>query len=376
MPQTTRSSTPMPATADMLTFTRRGKPFMKLPEITIGCDLGDRSTTMCVLDATGQIVERRTVATQQDYLVNFFGEWCPSRVVMEAGTHSPWISRLATAAGHEVIVANPREVASIFNSIRKNDRNDSEQLARLGRVDPNLLHPIQHRGEDAQELLISIRLRAALVKQRTALILTCRGQTKSIGQRVSGGRAEGFPLRAREELSAKLAATLEPGFQAIEALSKQIATLDQTIMNPPEELAADVARLTQVPGVGPLIALTYILTIDNPKRFRTRRDVGAYLGLCPKQDQSGKIDKQLSISRAGDAYLRTLLTHGAHYILGRFGPDCDLKRFGERLEARGGRAARKRAATAVARKLAVLLHRLWVTGEVYDPFKVGEKPAA
>jgi transposase len=127
--------------------------------------------------------------------------------------------------------------------------------------------------------------------------------------------------------------------------------------------------LTQVSGVGTLTAMAFVLTIEEPHRFRRSRDVGCYLGLRPKQQDSGERSPQLRITKAGDSYLRKILVSSAHYIIGPFGPDTDLRRWGLKLCERGGKNAKKRAVVAVARKLAVLLHRLWVTGEVYEPLR-------
>lgn len=131
----------------------------------------------------------------------------------------------------------------------------------------------------------------------------------------------------------------------------------------------EVALLKQVKGVGTLIGLTYILTLDDPHRFRRSRDAGCFLGLRPGRRNSGMSEPQMHISKEGDAYLRTLMVQGAHYILGPFGPDSDLRRWGLKLAERGGKNAKKRAVIAVARKLAVLLHKLWVSGEVYEPLR-------
>ena len=128
-----------------------------------------------------------------------------------------------------------------------------------------------------------------------------------------------------------------------------------------------MALLKQVKGVGTLIALTFLLTLEDPHRFGKSRDVGGYLGLQPGRRNSGKSEPQLHISKEGDPYLRTLLVQGAQHILGPFGVDCDLRRWGLKLAERGGKSGKKRAIVATARKLAVLLHHLWVSAEVYEP---------
>ena len=152
-------------------------------------------------------------------------------------------------------------------------------------------------------------------------------------------------------------------------MTDKIQTLDQQIEQIARTEYPETDLLRQVSGVGPLIALTFVLTVEDRERFQKSRDVGCYVGLRPRQSNSGENEPQLRITKEGDAYLRKLLVQGAHQIMGRRGPDTDLKRWGLKLSARGGKNAKKRALVAVARKLAILLHRLWVTGEVYEPLR-------
>jgi len=172
-----------------------------------------------------------------------------------------------------------------------------------------------------------------------------------------------------KDLNCELREALNPLLEEIESLNARIAEYDTRIEQMAKEVYPEVARLKQVKGVGPLIALTYVLTLDNPHRFRRSRDVGCFVGLRPGRRNSGMSEPQLHISKEGDRYLRTLLVQGAHYILGPFGQDSDLRRWGLKLSERGGRNAKKRAVIAVARKLAVLLHKWWVSKEVYEPLR-------
>jgi len=343
-----------------------GALLVELPRVTLGLDLGDRRTDICRIDLAGNVQERFKVSTERDALEQLFQLEEPSRVVIEVGTHSPWISRLAQANGHEVIIANPRKVKLITQGSRKNDRKDAELLARLGRLDPDLLSPIRHRGRDTQVRLLSIRQRGHLVGLRTSSINHVRGLVKSHGQRVRPCSSPAFAKRAMEDLTPELFTSLKPSLTAISGFTKLIRDLDRQIATPPDDLRDVVERMRQITGVGPLLALTFVLTIEDPHRFEKKSDIGAYLGLVPRQSQSGNTDKQLGITKTGDGYLRALLVNAAHYILSR-GPDTRLRRFGEHLEQRAGHAARKRAAVAVARKLAIVLHRLWVTGDDYKP---------
>jgi transposase len=333
---------------------------------TIGLDLGDRHTQVCVLDGAGEVERRFRVATTRKGLEGGLARYAGARAVLEVGTHSPWVSHELEALGFEAIVANPRRLRSITHSDRKDDRADAEQLARLGRADPKLLSPIRHRGLSAQRDRALLSVRDGLVRSRALLVNQARGLAKPLGRRLPTCTTEGFARRMRRE-------GLEdafPGMAAlvamVEQLTLRIRALDREIEAVGRERYPQTALLRQVGGVGPVTALAYVLTLEDPQRFRRSRSVGAYLGLRPRRRQSGEQDPLLRITKAGDPYLRRLLVQAAHYILGPFGPDTDLRRFGLRLLARGGRAGRKKARVAVARKLAVLLHRLWVTGEVYQ----------
>jgi len=196
-----------------------------------------------------------------------------------------------------------------------------------------------------------------------------RGSVKAVGRRVPKCSTPVFAYRAEAHVPESLAAALRPVLETITQLSEQIHELDRRVEEIARKDYPETDVLRQVPGVGSLTALCYVLTLEDPARFPTSRDVGAYVGLVPKRRSSGERDPELGITRAGDRMLRRLLVQAAHYTLGPFGPDTDLRRWGEKLAARGGKNAKKRAIVAVARKLAVLLHSLWSTGEVYEPLR-------
>src|SRR5213592_604874 len=338
-------------------------------KLTIGLDLGDRSSYYCVLDEAGNIVLEEKVATTPKALDTRFAAMPRSRIALETGMHSPWVSRLLSGLGHETIVAHARNVRLIGESRRKDDRLDAQTLARLARIDPQLLYPVKHRSVQAQADLMTIRARAGLVRARTALVNTARGLAKSYGERLRGCNVRNMNPEKAEGLSPELQAALEPLLAGIESLSERIRECNERIEKLAPESYPQVALLKQVKGVGTLIALTYLLTLEDAHRFRKSRDVGCYLGLQPGRRNSGQSQPQLHISKEGDPYLRTLLVQGAHHILGPFGADSDLRRWGLKLAERGGKNGKKRAIVATARKLAVLLHRLWVSGEVYEPLR-------
>ena len=339
--------------------------------MTIGVDVSDRQSHLCFLDHEGNVVRRAKVPTTETGLRKFLGKLDRARVVLEASTHSPWMSRLISELGHETVVASPRQLKLISQSNTKNDTNDAELLARLGRVDVKLLKPVHHRSREAQTDLAAMKVRRTLVTARAALINSIRGIAKSHGLRVRACAASSFVKYARIGLSPELSEELNPLIKTIEDLTNQISSQDERI----ERLASkypDTQLFLAVPGVGPVTAVTYLLTLEDKTRFKTSRAVGPYIGLVPRQDQSGKSDKELSITKAGDGELRALLVNCANAILKKSAPDSDLKRWGLKLAERGGPSPKKRAIVAVARKLAVLLHRLWVTGEEFQPLR--ERP--
>ena len=343
--------------------------------LTIGMDLGDKISHYYVLDSEGELVREGTLTTTKKGMKQRFGSLQRCRIAMEVGTHSPWVSRLLGSLGHEVIVANARQVKLISASSRKSDRLDAQTLARLARMDPELLRPIRHRSEKAQGHLMQVRVRSALVETRTGLINTARGLAKAMGERLPACDADQMGVEKMQGLPAELAEALAPLLETVESLTERIKEWDQKL----EQLAGseypETELLRQVSGVGSLIALTFVLTLEDPNRFGKSRDVGCYLGLRPRRSESGERQPQLGISKEGDVYLRKLLVQGAHCILSQRSPDTDLKRWGLKLAGKGNKNAKKRALVAVARKLAILLHHLWVSGEGYEPLRNSQQQA-
>jgi transposase len=339
------------------------------PKVTAGLDLGDKYSYLCLIDTdSGEVIEEGRLRTTPEALRRrFASERPPMRIALETGTHSPWVSRLLEGLGHEVLVANARKLRLIYSNKRKTDEVDAENLARLARVDPKLLYPLKHRGEDSQAHMAIIRSRQALVDCRTQLVNHVRGAVKSFGARLPKCPARSFHKRAPEHIPEALMPALKPLLEQIGSLTERIRQYERQLETISKEHYPETDLLRQVEGIGPLTALTFVLTLEDPYRFEKSRSVGAYLGLVPATDRSGERDPQRRISKEGDEMLRKLLVGSAHYILGPFGSDSDLRRHGEKIAARGGKNAKKRAAVAVARKLSVLLHRLWVSGEIYDP---------
>jgi transposase len=329
------------------------------------------------------LVEEGKVATTSAGLQKEFAGRRPCRIALEVGTHSPWSSLLLAAMGHEVIVANPRQVALIYRNKRKSDKFDATTLARLARSDPELLHPVKHRGKQAQIDLAVLRARDGLVAARTQLVNLVRGTVKSYGERLPKCSTASFHYKAASSLPAELSPALTPVIAQIAELTRGINQYDDEIEALIAERYPEALGLQQIKGVGPITSLAFVLTLEDPQRFATSRDVGAYLGLTPGRRQTGESDPEMHITKAGDVFLRKLVVQAAQYILGPFGVDCDLRRWGLRLagtpvsaqggSGKGSKQRKKRAIVAVARKLAVLLHALWRTGEVYEPLRWAAK---
>jgi transposase len=344
-----------------------------------GLDLGDKTSAVCVCGRAGEIEWEGRVRTTVAGLAKRFKGVEPMRIALETGTHSPWVSRQLRQWGHEVIVANASKVRLIGNSRRKNDRLDARTLADLASVRPRLLSPIEHLTAEAQAHRGVLRSREVLVRSRSSLILHARGSVKAWGGRLASCSAESFVKRAQGGVPAELLAALSPILETIGELTARIKSYDRQIEELLRSHYPQAQRLRQVRGVGPITALAFVLAVGDPQRFGKSRTVGAYFGLTPAQRDSGSLRPQLRISKQGDPYVRKLLVQCAHYILGPHGVDSDLRRVGERLAQVGGKNGKKRAVVAVARKLAVLLHRLLVSGQPYEPLRsvnLEQRPAA
>ena len=336
----------------------------------IGVDVSDKTMEVAGLDGQGEVIWRTTVESTPQAVRRAFEGVARSLVFLETGMHTGWLARLLSALGHEVVVANARKVRAIWGDERKSDERDAEMLARLARMDRKLLRPVAVRSEETQRAMDLLTTRDALVRSRALLANVVRALVKNRGARLRRCSTEALPKRCRTDLAVSAREGLEPVLVAMEAVTDQIRASTRTIETVAHERYAEATgRMAPIAGVGTLTALAFTLVIERPERFKRRRMVGAYLGLTPRRDQSGETDKQLPITHAGHEMVRRLLVTAAHYVMGPFGPDCDLRRFGERLTRRGGRNAKKRAIVAVARKLAVVMLTLWQTGEPYRPLR-------
>jgi transposase len=344
--------------------------------ITVGLDVGDKRTHFCVLDARREVVARGSFLTTRAHMVTALAPFAGSKVVLEAGSQSPWMSRVLREQGHDVQVADPRRVGLISKDPRKTDRRDAEMLARMASAMPDLLGHVHHRGEAAQAHLSIIRARDLLVRMRGMAVQQVRSICKAFGLSLPSASAGGFPAKVEELISEQLRPALAPILEVVTDLSRRIRSYDKELAQVAKDHYPEVKHLQQVDGVGPVISVAFVLSLEDPHRFADSRQVGSWIGLCPRSHASGDSNPQLRISKAGDTRLRRLLVQGAQQILGPFGADCDLRRHGLHLAARGGKAAKKRATVAVARRLAVLLHRLWLSGADYEPLRNEKRKSA
>jgi transposase len=354
--------------------TQRMEASQTKPTMTVGLDMGDRFSNYCLLNEEGDVVEEGRLQSTEAAFRRHFENEPRLRIALECGTHSPWASRLLKSLDHQVIVANARKIRAITASESKNDRNDAEKLARFAAHDPRLLSPLEHRSQQRQLDLNLIHARSTLVRARTMIVNALRGLVKSAGGRLPACSTESLPARAPAAIPPELATVATPLVEQIALLNAQIGGMDKQI----EKLAVkypEIGLLRTAPGVGPIVAAAYALTLDRPDAA-SNRSAGAFLGLRPGQSQSGDSDPQRRISKTGNSCLRSLLVQSAQYVLGRFGPDSELRRWGLKLGASGGKRGKKRAIVAVARKLAVILHSMWRSGQRFQPFPQSTAAAA
>src|SRR6201996_8083767 len=328
--------------------------------MTIGIDLGDVWSHYCTIDEEGEVIDRGRFRTNPSGVDKRFRDLEPIRIAMEVGIHSIWISEQIRDLGHEVIVANVRELRAISHSDRKSDSVDAEKLARYARLDLEILRPIAHRTVAQQETLTLIRARDVLVRLRTGAVNSVRGLAKPCGYRLPASSTLCFAKRCMAVLPPGLVQALGPVLEQIAEMTVKIKAYDGLIKRLTETEYPETQALLKVYGVGQLTALTYVLTLGSKERFQRSRDVGCYLGLRPRRSQSGERHPQLGITKAGNAYLRSLLIECANHILRPHGRDSLFDR-GPAPGCQRRQAGQNKSVVAVARKLAILLHHLWTT---------------
>jgi transposase len=342
-----------------------------VPELTIGLDLGDNSTHVCILAANGQKVDERSFPTERDVLRALFESFSGKqvRVVFEVGSQSRWVQKLARECGIEdVITANPRKLALISQSLKKSDEQDAFVLARAGRALPEMLSRVEHVSDEIFADRALMESRSLLVVQRAQIVHRIRSLTKSSGEKLLKCSTESFRRKMEESVPEFLRPSCDALFRIIEALDEQIDRIEKQLCKLAKEKYPIVSKLQQIPGVGIIVALSFVLFVGDPSRFEDTRLIGAYFGLTPRKKQSGNSDPELGITKAGNGGMRKLLVLAAHCLLAR-GEDCGLKRWGLALCERGGRKAKKRAIIALARKLAVVMLAIWKSERDFDPWR-------
>ena len=329
-----------------------------------GIDLHQKSSQVTVVDEEGEVLERATIPTREAAIRRWFGRRARMRILLEASGSSPWVARLLTELGQEVNVIDPRRVRWIAQSTLKTDRIDADTLAELARLRIKLRTLVWQRSELSQRQRGHLRVRRALVEARAGFIVTIRGLLRSFGVGVASCRSDRFVARCQATaIPPELVEVITPLLAAIRDLNARIAEMD-AVVEQVGQLYPAVASFQAIPGVGPVVALAFLLSIEDPSRFRRSRDVPGYLGLRPRLRASSEVVHRGRITKEGDIDVRRLLVQAAHAHL-RARSDTALKRWAESLIPRIGK---RKAVVALARKLAVLMHRLWITGEVYQPF--------
>ncbi len=355
---------------------RKCKPSAVLaPRLSIGVDLSIDTAVACAVDRDGSVVETWTLPLRPQELRRDFEGREPTVVVLEATTVSSWVARLLEELGHEVLVCNARRLKLIASSTLKTDKLDAEvlgRLARLSQLDPALVHPVTVRSRETQLQRSELKARDQLVAMRTQAINFVRSVLRSDALPVPRCAAQDFATKIdMEMLPADVRRVIEPLVDTIGDLSRRVAAISQRVT----EMAAQipgVERLTTIDGVGTLTAVAFALCLEDPKRFRQSRDVGPFLGLTPRLRQSGDQELRGPITKQGDPAMRRLLVQAALCLL-RTKRDSALKTWAVGV---GDRRGKKKGIVALARKLAVVMHRMWITGEEYQPFPRSEANAA
>lgn len=329
---------------------------------TIGMDVSDRKTHVCVMARAGanpKIVMETTIPTTREGLAKFLSaQDRAAPVAFETGTHCRWMNAVAEGMGFKVYVANPCRLRMMTESKTKNDVNDARMLARLALSDPWLLHPVKLRGPEHQKMLNLHEMRNLLIKQRTGIIVQMRGIAKSMGFRIAKCSTSSFHKLETKAWPKELRDIVWPMLKNLEQLAVTIKTYEKQISELAETptFKAQVERLMEIRYVGLHVATGFVaVTGGDMERFERPRDVGPWLGLTPRQDQSGDIDRQCHITKAGSPFMRRLLVESAQMILREGSAGTDLKVKGMRICARGAKIAKRKAIAAVARSLAVLM---------------------
>lgn len=340
----------------------------------VGIDVSDRKSEVCWLNSQTGELRTAKIETSPAAFKQYFEKQRPQRVALETGTHSAWIAQLFLELGIEAVVANARQLKLISKSRKKTDANDALLLAQLAAtpVGLGLLQPVKLVSYQQQLDRVALRAREDLVEARVKLQNAIRGLVKPFGVRLCGTSANVLRRNAKDLLPEALMDVVMPLLDVMQQIERRTEDLEEKMTKIAAERYPAVEHLRQVNGVGLMTAYAFVVTIGDPARFTKSRAVGPYLGLTQAKRESGDSSPDLGITKSGNRLMRSLLVNAAHYMLCSHGKDSDLRRWGLNL-ARGGKQQKKRAVVALARRIAVLLHRLWVTGAPYEPLRYPDR---
>lgn len=327
-----------------------------------GIDLASKSSAICILGSNGEILFEGACPTDEDGFRQALKSWRTLHCVIEASPLSEWVARMLESLGHEVVVIDPRRAKAIITSKKKTDKLDARNLARMGRT--GWYTQVHRKTEEARLLRSHLKARKGLIDAQRQQNNRIRGLLRAHGIKVgqvSSGRFEGHVDKLVRRKCPALITAIRPLLDLWVSIRESLTVMTKGVKQMAKQ-DATCQLLMSAPGVGPMVASAYVATIDDPSRFRRGAQVAAYLGLVPSIIQSGESEYRGRITKEGDRLLRWLLVEAAHVLLTRSGTDSALKRWGKRLEKREGSS---KAKVAVARKLAIVLHRIWLTGEPY-----------
>jgi transposase len=328
----------------------------------VGLDVSLKQTAACVVDQAGKIVREAMLSSDPDAIAHFIAEYAPlvARIGLETGATSTWLWTELNKRGLPVICIDARHAkAALKMQINKSDRNDAAGIARI--MQCGWYKEVRVKALDSHAVRALLGSRALLVQMKRDIENQIRGLLKNFGLVIGRAKMNTFTAKTLELINGQLpalAAAIEPLLKAREALARQIEALDRKLLRLARS-EPQVRRFMTVPGVGPVTALCYLATIDDPVRFKKSRSVGAYVGLTARRYASGETDRSGRISKCGDSMLRCYLFEAANVLLTRVARWSTLKAWGMRIAKR---TSLSKARVAVARKLAVILHRMWVDG--------------
>ena len=329
-----------------------------------GIDLSNESTSICVIDEDGALVSETEIPTEEEAVRRFFGKFKELRCVVEATALAEWMCGIVEESGHGINIIDPRQAKAVTHTKKKTDRIDARKLAQLARVG---WYTVVHRKSGkARGLRSFMTARSQLVKTQVALKSAIQGLFRAHGTKLPSGSGEVFEHNVRvalKQAEPMLKRAIAPLLKTWVEVSQRAAAMYVVLGKQIAKKDPECKLLMSVPSIGPATAATFVATVDDPKRFATGEQVSSYLGLVPSIYQSGGTEIRGRITKQGDVLLRWLLVEAASNLLCHSRSTCALRQWGLRIQKEKGFG---KARVAVARKLAVIMHRIWLTGEEFD----------